>query len=282
MQNSGEQGVAVDLFGRKFMSGEVILLQMIQPNGTIINLQPPPVSPIGNFQMSIDLTDAYQVGDYTFLATSGNGHSVSTTFNLKPKSIAHRGFAIINISNPVPAVPVQGQTIQLQGKLFEAGEQVTIHLLQLNGVVRTLDHVQANDLGEFTVDLPLSYQLPTGAHKLLAISDTALAIVEFQLNVGSSVVPSEAVIAPITAGDKGLAGTSPKDGGITTMTPPPCPTTCVTPTATPPPCPTQCAPPVSDRPSSDEAQAPCSIEPNCKASPLIPLNPPSSPSTPVF
>ena len=216
LTNSGEQSSAVDIFGRGFKSGEVVKLQMIQPNGTIINLPAPLVSTIGSFQTSVTLGIDHQVGEYTFVATSGNSQTKQGTFTLKPQAAEKRDFtAQLNISDPVPATTVQSSTLQLQGKLFQQGELVEIRLIQANGVIRTLDQIQANDLGEFTDDLTLSVQLPTGVHQLVAISPTARATIQFQLNAGRGVVPAaaadDAIISPNSFGlvAPSGAGTSP-------------------------------------------------------------------------
>ena len=227
LANSGEQGAmptpagaptagVVDIFGRGFKGGEVVKLQMIQPNGTIINLPAPPVSTIGSFQTSVTLGIDRQVGEYTFVATSGNGQTKQGSFTLKPQAAEKRDFtAQLNISDPVPATTVQNSTLQLQGKLFQQGELVEIRLIQANGVIRTLDQIQANDLGEFMDDLTLGVQLPTGVHQLVAISPTARATIQFQLNAGRGVVPAAAADGAIISSNSfGLvapsgAGTSP-------------------------------------------------------------------------
>lgn len=200
LQESGVQGVTVDIYGRKFMGGETVQLRMIQPDGTIIPLPSPLVSAVGSFQTAVTLGEDRLVGEYIFVATSGNGHSQRATFTLRPQEFTPRGVALLNISNPpLPAPTVQGQTLQLQGRLFAAGEAVTIQLVQADGVVRTLATVQTSQLGEFMLDLPLNQQIPFGAHKLVARSTTALKSIVFQLNIGPGLVPPMMAVTPIVA-----------------------------------------------------------------------------------
>lgn len=291
-QTSGEQGVTVDIAGRAFLGGEVITLQMIQPNGTIIDLPAPPVSPLGTFQTSVDLSDDHQVGDHTFVATNSTQHRVSAIFTLHAKVVRTSGPVAITLTSPVAAAPVQGQSLQLQGKLFDADAQVTCRVVQPNGAIRTLRVVQANSLGEFTADLPLDRQLPTGDYTFLASSNTALSSLTFHLTAGSHVVPANAVIVLNGNNSTGLfqgtsADSTPSPVVISTMvstataTVSPVATT-ATPTPTEPPSPPTNTPPehnvIPPAPATPTTEA---TDSGVNATPPVPIGSPAPP-TPMF
>lgn len=215
-QNSGPQGVTIDIFGRGFLSEETVELRMVQPDGTVIILDPPPVSLVGSFQVDLVLDTDRQAGDYRFIATSGSGHTVGAAFTLVRGPIAARGFGRVRIADPFPPVVAQGDPLQLQGKNFGANEAVTCRLIQPNGAVSTVATFPANELGEFTVAIPTDQQLRTGAHTLVLESATTVTTTTFTLTQGPVVVPADALAGP----NAWLPTSAPPAGGSPTAAPP--------------------------------------------------------------
>lgn len=183
-QPRGPQGTVVEIFGRDFPNGATRTLQLIQPNGTVLDIPlptPPPTVQDTGFHIAISMPNVLQTGVYTFVATAtpasaAKPYRIATNFELTAASLAPQGIGILRVSDPFTLLPKQGDTLQIQGNRFTAGAIPMLTLILPNGAVRnaavlpTLAGPAVDANGDFPLALTLDQRFPTGSYRIVATS----------------------------------------------------------------------------------------------------------------
>jgi len=178
-QSSGVQGTSVNIFGRGYPGLKPLPpIYLKQPDGTILPVPLPPgdlTTDIGTFVVPFSFSTEYQVGTYRFFVLGYNGNTVDATFNLTSLSGKASGYGSARIAVPFPSDVHQGYDFEVQGKLFEKNELVTIELIAPNGAHVTLGAVPASRMGTFTATFSIDPSLPTGKYGVVASGAKSVA-----------------------------------------------------------------------------------------------------------
>lgn len=216
---SALHGALVDLFGRGFLSQEVISVWITAPDGVVISYPQQQASDIGAFASTFRFGEQLPVGRYAFTALgTRSGYQVIAYFQMDSRPSLQSGWAQLRVSSPYTAVGRQDYTFEIQGKRFDPYERVDIWITLPDNSVRSVPSQYANEFGEFFVNTFLDERLPTGTYDFTAKGATSgqLVITSFTLFPGSPNVTTDPPIydpAPIitysNSGD-GTLGTVPQ------------------------------------------------------------------------
>lgn len=181
-QPSGPQGTAVTVFGSGFQGVSVVLLSLIQPDNSILELGAFPTTNNGSSAMGYAFPVGHQLGLYRFIATGldTTGTDGPTTvfvaeasFELTALVLEPVGDATLRVSAPYPGLVAQGQVFQLIGTGFTPFLPPGAILLEAvlpDGAIIALPAppfgTDAN--GDFAVNVSLDNHLPVGLYTLVA------------------------------------------------------------------------------------------------------------------
>lgn len=185
---SGLHGALVDIFGRGFLTNEVISVWITAPDGTIIDYPQQQASDIGSFASTFRFDEKFQVGNYSFTALgTKSGYQVISKFNLDSRPSEPTGWAQLRVAYPFPATVNQRLGLEIQGKRFDPNERVDVWMTLPDGGVRGLPSQMANELGETYAVIDLDERLPVGNYAVTAkgANSGRLVIQRFDVTAGS-------------------------------------------------------------------------------------------------
>jgi hypothetical protein len=103
------------------------------------------------------------VGTYTFIAKGiSSTYSTSATFTLNPEQINNEGWAQIVVSFPTKGT--QKTTFEIQGRQFRPNESIRMEMVLPDLSIRELPLQFADQWGNFSTNVHLDEQLPTGVY----------------------------------------------------------------------------------------------------------------------
>lgn len=168
------QGEIVEVDGRGFIGGELVSLWITAPDGAVINFPPGQevvlATPGGAISTSFQFEGKNPVGRYTFTALGQRSQfRVFASFELRPRPVAERGPAQLNVVVPADLGAAQRSIFYANGDLFFPGERIDLWLTMPDGAVRGFPSTFADSFaGQFMVELALDERLPTGFYQLTA------------------------------------------------------------------------------------------------------------------
>lgn len=157
------QGDLVNIYGEGFGASETVEILAISPHGIVMNFPEQKTNQIGGFHTSFRFSESNSVGTYTFIAKGiSSTYSTSTTFTLNPEQINNEGWAQIVVSFPTKGT--QKTTFEIQGRQFRPNESIRMEMVLPDLSIRELPLQFADQWGNFSTNVHLDEQLPTGVY----------------------------------------------------------------------------------------------------------------------